>query len=496
MPLRKGVFLIPVILLTAAVCGSLLDSLQFIRVLAKLNDWLLSGFGWLYAVAVLAGLLLLVVVYVSRLGSVVIGGPEAQPILSKVSWFSVALCTTVAVGILFWATAEPLYHANDPPSGSGVVAGSPDANAFALSTVFLHWTLLPYSLYTLTALMFALCYYNYQQAFQAGSVLMPVLGAERTARIAPVVDAVCLFCLVAGMSASMGSGLLTLAGGYARYSGTVADGSVLGLIALVLTATMTLSAVSGLQRGIRILSNINIIGFILLIGWVMITGPLVKILPMQVPALSEFFTTLIPRSLAIGLDAKWAQIWTLFYWSNWLAWTPVIAVFLGRLGRGYTVRTFIRFNLIYPALFSLFWMALFGGYALYYDGQTDNRLFPLLQSAGSESIIFEVLSRLPGAVIWSVFYFVLIFLSFVTAGDSTISAMSGLSTTGISEDRQEAPARITVLWSMVVGTTAWFMVSQAGLDGIRMISNLGGFPALWLYLLVIAGMVRLLFRRL
>ena len=122
-------------------------------------------------------------------------------------------------------------------------------------------------------------------------------------------------------------------------------------------------------------------------------------------------------------------------------------------------------------------------------------MYPLLQSAGPESIIFEVLSRLPWAVVWSVFYFVLIFLSFVTAGDSTVSAMSGLSTTGISEDKQEAPARIKILWSAVVGITAWFMVSQAGLDGIRMISNLGGFPALWLYLLVIAGMVRMLFRR-
>ncbi len=495
MQLRKSVLLIPISLLLVAVTGSLLDSVNFIQGLRHLNDWLLSGFGWLYAVAVVAGLVVLVAVYLSPMGGMVIGGVEAKPLLSKANWFSVALCTTVAVGILFWATAEPLYHFNEPPEGSGVTPRTAEAASFALSTIFLHWTILPYSLYTLTALMFALCYYNYRQAFQAGSVLMPVLGEERTARIAPLVDAVCLFCLVAGMAASMGSGLLTLAGGYSRYSGASADGTAYGLIALVLTLTMALSAASGLQRGIRWLSNINIVGFVLLIIWVLFTGPFVEMLPLQLPALGEFFTTMIPRSLAIGLDKDWSESWTLFYWSNWLAWTPVIAVFLGRLGRGYTVRTFIRFNLIYPALFSLLWMALFGGYALYYDGQPQDRLYPLLQRAGPESIIFEVLSRLPWAAVWAVFYFVLIFLSFVTAGDSTVSAMSGLSTTGISEDRQEAPARIKILWSAVVGVTAWFMVSQAGLDGIRMISNLGGFPALWLYLLIIAGMVRMLLRK-
>ncbi|MFM8346667.1 MAG: BCCT family transporter, partial [Bacteroidota bacterium] len=416
----------------------------------------------------------------------------ALPMLSKANWFSIALCTTVAVGILFWATAEPLYHFNQPPQGSGVAPRTPEAASFSLSTIFLHWTLMPYSLYTLTALMFALCHYNFRQSFQVGSVLLPVIGAERTARIAPVIDAICLFSLVAGMAASMGSGLLTLSGGYARFSGKPADALTFAILALLLTLTMAVSAASGLQRGIRMLSTVNIIGFLLLITWVVIAGPFVQILPFQLPALTEFFTQLVPRSLALGLDAKWSHNWTLFYWSNWLAWTPVVALFLGKLGRGYTIRAFIRFNLIYPSLFSMGWMALFGGYAIYFDGLPDKGLYSLLQLSGPESIIFEVLGRLPWATVWVVFYFILIFLSFVTAGDSTISAMSSLSTSGISKDRQEAPAGVTILWSVVVGLTSWFMVSQAGLDGIRLTSNLGGFPALWLYLLIIIGMFKLI----
>ncbi|MFM9074441.1 MAG: BCCT family transporter, partial [Bacteroidota bacterium] len=235
MALRKGVFFFPLTLMFLAIVASLLDSPSFILWLGKVNDYLLSGFGWLYDAAVLSGLVLLAVVYFSKWGSVVVGGPTALPMLSKANWFSIALCTTVAVGILFWATAEPLYHFNQPPQGSGVAPRTPEAASFSLSTIFLHWTLMPYSLYTLTALMFALCHYNFRQSFQVGSVLLPVIGAERTARIAPVIDAICLFSLVAGMAASMGSGLLTLSGGYARFSGKPADALTFAILALLLT---------------------------------------------------------------------------------------------------------------------------------------------------------------------------------------------------------------------------------------------------------------------
>ena len=151
-----------------------------------------------------------------------------------------------------------------------------------------------------------------------------------------------------------------------------------GIITLILTGTFIWSAVSGLNKGIRLLSNINIIGFLILIGWVIYFGPFGEILSKLLPAVSEHIITFLPRSLSSGIDKPWTETWTIFYWANWMAWTPVTAIFLGRLGKGYSVRTFIRFNLLYPALFSMGWMALFGSYSLHYDQNSGDALFNLL----------------------------------------------------------------------------------------------------------------------
>jgi choline-glycine betaine transporter len=492
MNLRKAVFGVPVILLMLTIFYSLADGNGFLTVTKAANQWILNHFGWLFASAAIVGLILVILLYISPIGGIIIGGKDAKPLLNKLHWFSISLCTTIAVGILFWATAEPLYHFNTPPDGLGIEPRSESAKIFSISTLFLHWTFIPYSIYTLTALMFAIGFYNLKQPFQIGSLLMPILGEKRSLKLSPYVDSISLFSLVAGMSASMGAGLLTLSGGINQFFPTAKTQTNLGIIAFFLTVTFIWSAASGLQKGIKLLSNINIIGFIILIGWFIFFGPFNEIWYHFGSYFSNFATTLIPKSLALGIDKSWANSWTIFYWANWLAWTPISALFLGRLGRGYNIRTFIRFNLLFPSLFSMIWMFLFGGYSLYFDQLFDGALYQLLLKKGPETIIFELIKQLPLATWWIIFYFLLVFISFVTAADSNTSAMSALSTKGISENEEEAPYVIKIIWGVIVGLTAWIMVSQAGIDGVKMASNLGGFPALFLYLLVIASTFRML----
>lgn len=494
MGIRKGVFIVPLVLLVLTIFFSLADSNRFLNYTRNANDWILLHFGWLYSYSALGTFLALILVYLSPLGGLIIGGKSAKPLLSKRSWFSIALCTTIAAGILFWATAEPLYHFHRPPDGSHVVPGSPEAAKFALSTLFLHWTFIPYSIYTLTALMFALSYFNLKQPFQIGSQLTHILGTTNAQKISPVIDSISLFCLVAGMAASIGSGLITLTGGFASNSSLPITPLLTGIITLTLTGTFIWSAVSGLNKGIRLLSNINVAGFLILICWVICLGPFNKILSGLLPAIGEHIVTFVPRSLSSGVEKSWTETWTIFYWANWMAWTPVTAIFLGRLGKGYSVRTFIRFNLLYPALFSLFWMMLFGSYSLYYDQTSGNALFKLLSVKGPETVIFSVLNQMPLSVWWGIFYFLLVFISMVTSGDSNISAMSSLSIKGITYENEEAPYPIKILWGLIIGVTAWIMITLAGLDGVRMTSNLGGFPALLIILLIIAGTIRILIK--
>lgn len=493
MKIRKTVFGIPLLLLMITLAYSLFDGIQFISVIKIANAWILNHFGWLYSSSAITGLFILILVYFSPIGGITLGGENAKPIVNKFSWFSISLCTTIAVGILFWASAEPLYHFYEPPKGSGITAESTGATSFSISTLFLHWTFIPYSIYTLTALLFAISYYNLKQPFQIGSLLMPLLGTKWAQKLSPWIDSLSLFSLVAGMSASMGAGLLTLSGGIKSFFPNSTNEINFAFIVIFLTFAFVWSAASGLQKGIKWLSKINLWGFILLVIWFIFFGPFKKVIPDFGFYLTDFISHLVPRSLSYGMDKTWANNWTIFYWANWLAWTPVSALFLGRLGKGYNVRTFIRMNLLYPSLFSMLWMFLFGSYSLYFNQLLDGFLNKLLIQSGPESIIFELIKQFPLATFWIIFYFLLVFLSFVTAADSNTSAMSGLSTSGISENNEEAPRFIKIIWGCVIGLTAWIMVSKAGLDGVKMTSNLGGFPALFLFVMVIAGIIRILF---
>ncbi|MEM7655345.1 MAG: BCCT family transporter [Bacteroidota bacterium] len=493
--LNPYVFWPPFLIIMGAALGSFLYPDIFLAGTTQLNDWLLHHFGWLFSLAALSFLGIVIWTYASPLGKLKIGGQEAKPILTKWRWFAITLCTTVAVGILFWGTAEPISHLHAPPKGLGLEPGSGEAATFALSTMFMHWTFIPYGIYTLASLMFAIGYYNLKQPFSLGTMLFPILGEKVHGNWGKVIDAICLFSLVAGMAASLGAGLLTIAGGLESVFGLTSGPGMLALIGLCIVVSFILSAASGLQKGIRILSDLNLRAFLLMTAFVFITGPTIFLLSFGVEGMGEFLQTFFQRALYTGAaaDDPWAKSWTIFYWANWLAWTPVTALFLGRLSYGYTVREVIRFNLIYPALFSCVWMLVFSGTALHMDlNGADYPLQQVVNELGYENVIFAVFERLPLAGITSTLFLLVAFLSYVTAADSNTSAMSGLSSTGISPESPEPTLWIKIAWGAAVGIIAWVMVTFASIDGIKMASNIGGLPALFLLIAIAWGMVRLI----
>ena len=494
--LKPIVFFIPFLLLLTTLIFSLVSTATYLTTVRGINDWILVNFGPLFSISTFIFLILCIWTYFSPVGKVRIGGSSAKPILTRWRWFSITLTTTIAIGILFWATAEPLYHLHEPPGGI-MKANSPESAKFAMSTMFLHWTFTPYGIYTLAGLVFALMYYNLRQPFSLGSMLYPLIGKSLKPGISDWVDAICLYSLVAGMAASLGAGILTIAGGVDQYF-TAEIGRNPWLL-IVVTSTIVvafiISSVSGLTKGIRILSNINVRAFIAICLFVLIFGPTYFMFSYGLEGLGSYFVNFVPRSLGIGVDSDWANSWTVFYWANWLAWTPVTAAFLGRLAVGYTVREFILFNLVFPSLFSCFWMMIFSATAIHMDYVNGNgELYGILQTAGEEGVIYGVLENLPFPILTSFAFLLISFVSYVTAADSNTAAMSGLCSTGISPESPEPPKWIKITWGVVVGAIALIMVSFAGIDGIKMTSNLGGFPALFLIILVGAGLIRLLLK--
>ena len=454
----------------------------------------LDVLGPVYSLAVILFLFICIVVYWSPLGRVRIGGASAKPLLSKWRWYTITLTTTLAVGILMWGSAEPLYHLHSPATALKIQPNSSAAVNFSLGTMFLHWSFLPYAIYTVAAVMFALMYYNRKQPFRLGSLFYPLFGANATKRWSKSIDALCLFCLVAGMSASLGSGILGLEAGL-KYMFTLGGTWELKLfITLGIVAAFVLSAITGLLKGIRFLAAFNIILFFALWLFLLCYAPLQETLAMMVGGLKDFAIHLDDVSLySLKFDDSWAHDWTMMYWANWLAWTPITALFLGRLCLGYTVRQVILVNLVLPSITVILWLSVLSSTSIQLDQAMNGNIFTMIQSSGNPGdALFSIFDGLPLATITGLILLLTAFLSYVTAADSNTSAMSGLCSNGISPESPEPKLWLKVVWGVLVGTVALTLLVFSSIDGIRIMSNIGGIPALFICLLVVVGLIKLL----
>ena len=496
LSVNKWVFYPTIIFLIVTVGYSLFDNASFLVTVQSINDWILSHFGWLFIWTPFCFLIILGVVYFSPLGKVKIGGHEAIPLVNKWKWFSIALCTTVATGILFWGTAEPLYHLNSPPIQLGIESSSAAASTFSMSTMFMHWSFTPYAIYTIAGLSFALSYYNYRRPFRISSLLYPLLGNLEKEGGRAVLDIICLYALVAGMAASLGAGIFALMGGLEIIFGVSKSDFLIAFIGFTIVATFITSAISGLKKGIAILSKWNAIAFFVLAFLVFILGPTTFILKTTFSGIGDYLYHFLSRSTNIGagIEAEWLNKWTIFNFANWFAWAPIASLFLGRLSVGYSVREFIHYNLIFPALFTCLWMGIFSGSALDFDLNTQGELYQILQDRGAENVLYTILRSLKGGAAISILALLMIFVSYVTAADSTVSAMSAMSSIGVNPDNPEAPVWIKIVWGSLIGVIASIMISSAGIDGIRLLCVLGGFPALFIILLVGIGLIKMLIR--
>ena len=486
------IFLPPLILLTISVIVSLVDASLLVSLLDSARVWILSHFDWLFNWTVFGYLLLSIVIYWSPVGHLKIGNKDTVPIFSKGRWLAIVICTTIATGILFWGCAEPLFHLHTPPSPD-IQPFTERGGVIAMSSIYMHWTFSPYALYCLVSLLFALAFYRYKLPFRVSSMIRIGQTDLGEKWYYDLIDGICLFALVAGMAASLGAGVLTISGGIDKLLAVIQGPVLWGFITLLIVAAFVASAASGLKRGIKWLSLINIVLFIIMILVFGIFKIDESALSFAGQGLVDYVWNFIPRSLGLsGFDRSWEQSWTSFYWANWMAWAPVTALFLGRIGRGYTVREFIRFNMFYPSLFSILWMTIFGGIAISEDFQTQGQLNELLMDGGPQVVIFQLIDELPLGTLSTFIFLFIAYVSYVTAADSNTSAMSGLSALGISFKQPDAPLIMKVIWGSLIAIMSWVMISYAGIEGIKILSILGGFPVLFLCIAFIFMFLRIL----
>lgn len=470
----------PAIVLLAALAASIVDFDGFLEWATTSHQWILRHFGWLFSLGAISAVMLMFAVYCSPLGGVRIGGKAAVPILKRWNWFAITLCTTIATGILFWGTAEPLFHLNAPPDFSGVEARSEGAARFALSTVYLHWSITPYAIYSVPALAFALAYHNLGKSYSLSAPLSMVIGPLARNNGAAIIDAIALFALVAGVAGSLGAGIMTLVGGGGAIAGVPDNIITRFIITVLIVLVFVASSISGLQRGIKLLSDINIRFFFIFAIFIFVAGPTMLILTMGGASVVQYGKDFFPRSFAFlgGVD-QWTRDWTIFFFANWLAWAPVTALFLGRIAVGYTVREFIWFNLLLPSLFGIIWMTIFGVAAIDADA-AGGVLTKVLNNEGPEGVAYALFETLPFVGVAMITFVLATFISFVTAMDSNTHSIVNLCLRGnqVADQPKGTGLWLKIFWGVLIGAIAWIMTATTGIEGIRMLVNLGGGPGL------------------
>lgn len=493
--INKSVFYPPLILIVCTIAFSQIDNELFSQKISTINSWVLKYFGFIFSWSGFIFLILIGITYFSPLSKVKIGGPSAKPILTKSKWFAISICTTIATGILFWGCAEPLYHYSNPPISS--IASSSQASInFSMSTMYMHWSFTPYGIYCLAGLVFALSYHNRKQKFSVSSMI-GMRQDNRESKIDNLVDVLCLYSIILGMSASLGAGVFSIIGGVERIFGIEKSNFLIGLVGFVIIGSFIISAISGLQKGIKWLSSINILGFIFLAGFTFLVSFPIEIVHISFEGLTEYFGTFVQRSinLSSGIAKTWRNEWSVFYLANWFAWAPIAALFLGRIARGYTIRQYINFNLILPSLFAIIWMSIFSGATLHINHISNNSLFDEMNTNGVESVMYALLKQLRNSNYLIPFSLILMFLSYVTSADSNISAMSKMSESTKSDVDSEASIFVKVIWGLIIGTLTYVMLSTKGIDGIRILAVLGGFPALFIIIAAGIKLMRILLNK-
>ena len=346
--------------------------------------------------------------------------------------------------------------------------------------MFLHWSFTPYAIYAVPSLVFALAFYNSKLPFSIGSSLQPVFGNHVLGKNGQIIDTIALYALVAGMASSLGTGAITLVGGVGEFMDISTTPVTLGIAVSLIVTTFVLSAASGLHKGIARLSSMNAYLLLFLGLFVFVFGPTIYILSFGTQGIGSYLGNFFELSLFTGAVSgdEWPQMWSVFTWAVWFAWAPIAALFLGKIGRGYTVREFIHINLIFPSLFSIVWIAIFSGTAIHIDMSQAGLLTATLGELGPEKLLYFVFNQLPLSEIMTAVLIFVAFISYVTAADSNTDAIGNLCTTGFDADSEEkAGLGVKVLWGSIIGVVSWTMVSFVGIDGIKMLSNLGGLPA-------------------
>ncbi|WP_251342547.1 BCCT family transporter [Haloplanus halophilus] len=484
-------FGVPVLVLAAFFAARLLAPGATTAAVAVVDGVLFDDFAPLFLGAMFLAVLYALFLLVGPWGAIKLGGPDAEPTYTYPTYFAMVFTAGIAAGVVFWGPAESLFHYGSPPPGTGVAPRSDAAVVVALSYALFHWGVSAWSAYLVVGLPIAYFTYRHGAPLRVSTILTPFLGVEGLdGYAAKLVDVLAVFATIGGVATSVAIvGRQFLAG--VAFQWGVSFGGVGALLFVAgLVVIYSISAESGVQRGIRRIAGVNLLLFALLSMLLVAVGPRGFVLDAGVDAVGRYATEFVAMSLSPGGD--WAADWTVWNWSWWFSWAPFAGLFLAALSKGRRVRTVVFTGVVATSAASVCWHLLLGGTALslQHSGRVD-ALAAVAAGGGSEAVAgFPVFAALPLSRLLMFLFLALIVVFIVTSADTSTLVVSILAT-----ERGHAPTTGSIVfWGVLQGLVAVAVLLVGGGESLQTAAVATGGPFAVLSLVSLYGLTRT-FRR-
>ena len=424
-----------------------------------------ANFGWFLVLAANAFILAAFYFAFSRFGTITIGGNEAKPEFSTLAWFAMLLSAGMGIGLMFWSVGEPMYHYSSPsPMFAGVEGGTPEAARAAMGITYFHWGLHPWGIYAIVGLGLAFFAYNRGLPLTIRSIFYPIIGNHIYGFWGNVIDVLSVLATLMGLATSLGLGVQQINAGLNFLFGLEVNVLSQVILIAIITGVAALSVMSGLDGGVKRLSQWNMALAGLFVLFLLIVGPTVYILSGFTQNFGFYLAKLPEVSLWTETfrDTNWQGSWTVFYWAWWISWSPFVGMFIARISKGRTVREFVLGVMLIPTLLSFIWMSVFGGSALYIQASGAADIVKAVQE-NVATALFAMLEYFPLTGLLSVVGIVLITVFFVTSSDSGSLVVDHLTSGG----KLDSPVPQRVFWAVMEGVIAAVLLIGGGLATLQ-----------------------------
>lgn len=468
--------------------------------LSEAQVTLANSFGWYYMLVVAAYLGFIIWLAASPYGKIKLGADDEQPAFSYGAWAGMLFSSGIGISLLYFGASEPITHYLYPPQGT---AATSTAASQAMTLTFLHWGLHGWAIYALIAVALGYFAYRHKQPLALRTALYPLLGERVHGVAGHAVDCFGIVVTVLGLVSNLGIGALQISAGLEHLFGLQNSHSTLLAVIIVMTIVATLAAISGVEVGIRRLSNLNVVLFAGLLIFVLTMGPTLHLMNAMTQNLGDYISNFLGKTFdlyAYDRPSDWLGKWTLFYWAWWISWAPFVGLFIARISRGRTIREVVTGVLLLPLAFTLVWLSVFGNSAL--DLLINHGATELSQAALEQPAMtmYKLLAHYPlGTVMSGVAIFVG-FVLFLTPADSGAVMLANLSVRGSSSNNDndaDAPHWLRIFWSALIMAVTVGLMFADNISAIQTTIVLASLPfsvVLVLYMVCLLKTLRMEFK--